>query len=359
MPDSTPCTLLPVTGIPQLMTARTQQKHNPAKFRFSLLAAFFLLCTVTAATADESRHPLVLMSDFGLTERFVASMKGVAISVDPGLQVYDLTHQIEPFNIWQASYMLAGTIDFWPKGTVFVSVVDPGVGTDRRSVVAKTKSGHYVVTPDNGSLTLVADTQGILTLRQIDETLNRRPGSENSHTFHGRDVYSYTGARLAAGVIDFKDVGPLLEPDIVTLSFQRPKKLDDDTVIGNITHVELPFGNIVTNIPKSLIDELGLSPKDNAAIDVEISRAGEVVFRKKLPYVLSFAYVDEGQPLLYSDSLETIGLAVNSGDFAALYGVEAGPKWAIRLVRMTAPEFGQPGNDSPALTRFTGFTNPP
>ncbi len=115
----------------------------------------------------------------------------------------------------------------------------------------------------------------------------------------------------------------------------------------------MPFGNIVTNIPKSLIDELGLSPKDNAAIDVEIARAGEVIFREKLPYVLSFAFVDKGRPLLYSDSLETIGLAVSSGDFAALYGVEAGPKWTIRLVGMTVPEFGQPGNDSPALTRFT------
>jgi len=320
------------------MTARTHQKHSPAKYRFSLPAACFLLCAVAAAGADESRRALVLMSDFGLTDRFVASMKGVAISVDPRLQVYDLTHQIEPFDIWQASYMLAGTIDYWPKGTVFVSVVDPGVGTDRRSVVAKTKSGHYVVTPDNGSLTLVADAQGILALRQIDETFNRRPGSESSHTFHGRDVYSYTGARLAAAVIEFKDVGPLLRPDIVTLSFQRPKKLDEDTVIGNITHVEMPFGNIVTNIPKSLIDELGLSPNDNASMLVEISRAGEVVFQQKLSYALSFGYVDEGQPLLYSDSLETIGLAVNSGNFAALFGVKAGPKWAIRLVRTTVPE---------------------
>ena len=184
----------------------------------------------------------------------------------------------------------------------------------------------------------MADAQGILALRQIDETFNRRPGSESSHTFHGRDVYSYTGARLAAAVIEFKDVGPLLRPDIVTLSFQRPKKLDDDTVIGNITHVEMPFGNIVTNTPKSLIDELGLSPNDNASMLVEISRAGEVVFRQKLSYALSFGYVDEGQPLLYSDSLETIGLAVNSGNFAALFGVKAGPKWAIRLVRMTVPE---------------------
>ena len=191
--------------------------------QYRLPAACLLLCLVAAAGAEEARRPLVLLSDFGLTERFVASMKGVALSIDPQLQVHDLTHQIEPFNIWQASYMLAGTIDYWPKGTVFVSVVDPGVGTDRRSVVAKTSSGHYVVTPDNGSLTLVADSQGIAEVRQIDEGVNRRPGSEDSHTFHGRDVYSYTGARLAAAIIDFEAVGPLLESDIVRLSYQKPK----------------------------------------------------------------------------------------------------------------------------------------
>ena len=163
-----------------------------------LVASAMIIALATSAAAEDSRRALVLASDFGTTERFVASMKGVALSVDPYLQIHDLTHHIEPFNIWQASYMLAGTIDYWPEGTVFVSVVDPGVGTERRSVVAKTGTGQYVVTPDNGSLTLVADKQGILEIRQIDETINRRPGSESSHTFHGRDVYAYTGARLAA-----------------------------------------------------------------------------------------------------------------------------------------------------------------
>ena len=299
------------------------------------VTCLLIILFAAGAGADESRRALVLLSDFGTTERFVASMKGVALSVDPNLQVHDLTHHIEPFNIWQASYMLAGTIDYWPKGTVFVSVVDPGVGTDRRSVVVKTRSEHYVVTPDNGSLTLVADEQGILEIRQIDEAVNRRPGSESSHTFHGRDVYAYTGARLAATVIKFADVGPLLEPNIVRLSYQRPKKLDDDTIVGSITHIEMPFGNVVTNIPKSLVDALDLWPEDNSEVLVEISRAGGSVFQRKIPYARSFGYVDEGQPLLYSDSLQTIGLAVNSGNFADQFGVKAGADWTIRLVRLT------------------------
>jgi len=298
-----------------------------------LATCALIIALTTSADADESRRALVLSSDFGTTERFVASMKGVALSVDANLQIHDLTHYIEPFNVWQASYMLAGTIDYWPEGTVFVSVVDPGVGTERKSVVVKTGTGHYVVTPDNGSLTLVADKQGILEVRQIDEAINRRPGSESSHTFHGRDVYAYTGARLAAAVIRFEEVGPRLEPKVVKLSYQQPKRLDDGGVTGSITHIEMPFGNVVTNIPKSLVDALGFSPEDNKAIFVEIFRAGRPIFQQRIPYAQSFGYVSKGTPLLYSDSLQTIGLAVNSGNFAQQYKVQAGADWTIRLSR--------------------------
>ncbi|MGI9223938.1 MAG: SAM hydrolase/SAM-dependent halogenase family protein [Woeseiaceae bacterium] len=296
-----------------------------------LVTFAIILSLATSADADESPRALVLSSDFGTTERFVASMKGVALGVDPNLQIHDLSHHIEPFNVWQASYMLAGTIDYWPEGTVFVSVVDPGVGTERKSVVVRTGTGHFVVTPDNGSLTLVADKQGVLEIRQIDETINRMPGSEDSHTFHGRDVYAYTGARLAAGVIPFAEVGPRLEPKVTRLHYQQPKTLDDGSVAGNITHVETPFGNVVTNIPKSLVDSLGLSLDGNVTVFVEISHAGNTVFKMKIPYVRSFGYVDQGAPLLYSDSLQTIGLAVNSGNFAEQYKVQAGADWTIRL----------------------------
>ncbi len=252
--------------------------HPMFRDRGRLVTCAIIIVLATSAHAGDARRALVLSSDFGTTERFVASMKGVALGVDADLQVHDLTHHIEPFNVWQASYMLAGTIDFWPEGTVFVSVVDPGVGTDRRSVVAKTGTGHYVVTPDNGSLTLVADRQRVVEIRQIDETINRRRGSEDSHTFHGRDVYAYTGARLAAGVIAFEEVGPLLEPKIVRLDYQPPKRLDDGVVIGNITHIEMPFGNVVTNIPKSLVDELGLAAGDGVTVTVEIAHAGKPVY---------------------------------------------------------------------------------
>lgn len=306
---------------------------------FKSLSIITLLCSLTIpSTAQETRPVLVLLSDFGTTERFVASMKGVAMSVDGNLQIHDLTHDVEPYDIWQASYLLSGTIEFWPKGTVFVAVIDPGVGTKRKSVVVQTGSGHYIVTPDNGTLTLVADSQGIVAMREIDESVNRRPGSEGLHTFHGRDVYSYTGARLAAGVIDFEGVGPELDPKIVRLSYQKPGIVDDQSVVGNLIHIERPFGNIVTNIPSSMLDSRGISGEDNSMVDVKIIRAGEVVFNLRIPYANTFGSVGKGEPLLYSDSSQTIGLAVNSASFAEKYKVDVGQDWAITITTLANVE---------------------
>ena len=152
--------------------------------------------------------PLVFQSDFGLVDGAVSAMYGVAYCVDPELKIHDLTHDITPYSIWEASYRLIQTISYWPEDTVFVSVVDPGVGTDRRSIVVRTKSGKYIVTPDNGTLTHVLRLDGVVAARQIDEKINRLPNSGESYTFYGRDVYAYTGARLAAGVISFDQVGP-------------------------------------------------------------------------------------------------------------------------------------------------------
>ena len=147
--------------------------------------ALALMLASGIAAANEA---LVIQTDFGLKDGAVSAMKGVAFGVDRTLPLYDLTHEIPAYNIWEASYRLYQTLQYWPKGTVFVSVVDPGVGTDRKSVVLKTKSGHYIVSPDNGTLPLVAEHLGIEAVRQIDEKTNRLKGSEKSYTFHGRDV---------------------------------------------------------------------------------------------------------------------------------------------------------------------------
>jgi S-adenosylmethionine hydrolase len=152
--------------------------------------------------------PLILQSDFGRADGAVSAMYGVANCVNPEIRIYDLTHDIPQYDIWEASYRLIQTINYWPKGSVFVSVVDPGVGSDRKSVVVKTNNDTYVVTPDNGTLTHIKRVLGIKEARILDEKVNRLPNSGESYTFHGRDIYAYTGARLATGLISFEQIGP-------------------------------------------------------------------------------------------------------------------------------------------------------
>ena len=146
--------------------------------------------------------PLILQSDFGLADGAVSAMYGVAEGVCDSLRVYDLTHDIPQYDIWEASYRLIQTVQYWPEGSVFVSVVDPGVGSDRRSIVAKTSGGHYIVTPDNGTLTHIKRMSGIVEARVIDETLFRLPNSAESYTFHGRQESK--NARVAKAYVDME-----------------------------------------------------------------------------------------------------------------------------------------------------------
>ena len=271
----------------------------------SLIFIMFFCIAVLASNA------LVLQSDFGLKENAVAAMKGVAFGVDTDLKIFDLSHNITPFDIFEGAQVIAGVVQYWPAGTVFVSVVDPGVGTERKSIVLKTKTGHYFVTPDNGTLTLVAEQFGVDEVREIDEEVNRLPGSEKSYTFHGRDVYAYTGARLAAGVISFEEVGPVLYGDIVMIQYQKAGLVDEKTVVGNIAKLDDPYGNIWTNISMELFEELGLDVEKGEAANVKIFRGNELVYDDAVPYVFSFGYVPEGAPLIYGNSSNTLAIALN------------------------------------------------
>lgn len=188
------------------------------------------------------KSALVMQTDFGVDNLSVATMRGVAMIVDPELRVFDATHAINQFDVLAASDALIYTIPFWPEGTVFVSVVDPGVGTARKSCVAKLSNGSYIVTPDNGTLTYVKERIGIVAVREIDESVNRYPTTRNIHIFHGRDVYAYCGARLAAGVIDFEGVGPEYSvDDIVMAPYVHPEK-QENAVYGMIIEATEHFG---------------------------------------------------------------------------------------------------------------------
>jgi S-adenosylmethionine hydrolase len=297
-----------------------------------LIAAlcFFGALTALPAAAQDPNGVIVYQSDFGLKDGAVSEMRGVAVSVDPSLRLENLTHEIPAFEIWQGAYRLAETAPYWPPGTVFVSVIDPGVGTDRKSVVLKTKSGHYFVSPDNGTLTLVALQLGIEGVREIDESRYRRPGSEQSYTFHGRDVYSYTAAHLASGQTSFEDIGPELPAKVVMIDYQKPE-IRGDMVAGNIPILDVQFGNVWTNIDRRTFERLGV--EKGAEMDVRIFNGKALVFEGTMPYVSTFGDVPQGKPLLYMNSVDNLAAAINWGDFAATHGVGSGPDWRIEVAR--------------------------
>lgn len=275
-----------------------------------------------------SRH-LVLQTDFGLCDGAVSAMYGVALSVDPNLKTFDLTHEIPQYNIWEGSYRLYQTISYWPEETVFVSVVDPGVGTERLSVVAKTVDNQYIITPDNGTLTHVLENIGIVELREIDETINRLPNSGESYTFHGRDIYAYTGARLAANVIKFEEVGRKLNVDDIVKLVNPDPTVGDGIVSGNIDILDVRFGNLWTNISRELFIESDVKYGD--LLEVTIENNDRQVYKNAMTYGRSFADSRLGEPLIYVNSVDKLGIAINQGSFAKAYHVGTGTSWKITI----------------------------
>lgn len=295
------------------------------KFFQSIVILTLLLLVKLSAAQNKI---IVFQSDFGLKDGAVSAMKGVAMGVSADLKLFDLTHEIPAYNIWEAAYRLEQTVRYWPPGTVFVSVVDPGVGTARKSVVLKTKSGHFIVTPDNGTLTLVAASLGIDEVRQIDEEVNRRKDSKKSYTFHGRDVYAYTGARLAAGVISFEQVGPLLPEQVVSIAYQHAV-IQGDRIKGNIPVLDVQYGNVWTNITDTLFARL--HPKYGDIVHVTIFHKSKQVYKGDMPYFQTFGGVPEGEPLAYLNSLLQLSFALNMGDFAKTFHIESGADWSVEV----------------------------
>lgn len=279
-----------------------------------------------------SNHLLVLQSDFGLVDGAVSAMIGVALQEARDLDIHHLTHDITPYNIFEASYRLFQTIEYWPSGTTFVSVVDPGVGSKRKSVVALTQTGQYIVTPDNGTLSYIKKHVGIKAVREISEVENRRKNTELSYTFHGRDVYAYTGAKLASGHISFDEVGPELSVDHIVELPVVETKVEDGAVMGAIDILDVRFGSLWTSITRE--EFYSLKPEFGQRFEVTIFNNDMLVYQNQVTYGKSFADVRIGQPLIYINSLYRVGLAINQGSFAKAYNVGVGSNWRIDIHRL-------------------------
>jgi S-adenosylmethionine hydrolase len=277
------------------------------------LAALLLLGSFLSAEQPASKSPptVVFMTDFGTVDDSVALCKGVMYGITPNLRIVDLTHQVTPFSIADGARFLFGATPYFPAGTVFVAVIDPGVGSTRKPVVVKSKRGQFFVLPDNGLMTMVEDRDGIEGIREITNQ-DWMIGAKISSTFHGRDIFSPVGARVARGD-DWTQVGPERK-QLVRLDL-KPAKLDDKGLGGEVLALDGPYGNLVTNIDANDFLKLGYQRGEK----IKVTIAGHEI---EMPFVKTFSDVPLKQPLLFLDSRGRVSFAVNQGSFAATYGVE-------------------------------------
>ena len=282
---------------------------------------------------DYNKPMLVFQTDFTYAEGAVASMYGVVKSVDRTLEIIDATHDIPQYDIYSASYRLMQYMRFWPKGTIFVSVVDPGVGTSRKACVAKTKDGYYIVTPDNGALTHISVTSGIEEVRQIDESINRLKNKDNEKVaiFAGRDVFGYTAARLASGVITYEQVGPSYSVDEIK-KFDLPEPVvHEDSVEGYMEIDDPNFGNLWTNIHMNYFDQLGIKHGDT--VHAKIVKEDTVLFDEDVTYYKSFGDSEKGKALLYNNEVNKISFAMNQDSFKNHYHVNHGSEYKVTFTK--------------------------
>jgi len=281
---------------------------------FRVIAPVVLLLAAAIAQAQAKPRPtIVFMTDFGVLDDSVAICKGVMYSIAPDLRIVDLTHQVTPYSILDGARFLYGTTPYYPAGTVFVVVIDPGVGSSRKALVVKTKRGQYFVLPDNGLITLVQDRDSVEAAREITNPA-WMIGAALSSTFHGRDIFSPAGAHLARGD-DWTQVGPELDAAKLVRLDLAAAKLDERGISGEVIALDGPYGNLVTNIDGELFLKLGYSHGQKVPV-----RIGKTEL--SIPFVKTFSDVPLNEPLLYIDSRGHVALAINQGNFAATYGIK-------------------------------------
>jgi len=279
--------------------------------------------------ATPRRPTIVFMTDFGTANDAVAICKAVIAGIAPEARIADITHQVTPFQIEEASRFLYGVTPYYPSGTVFLVVVDPGVGTSRKAVIVKTKKGQYFVLPDNGLVTAVADRDGLAGAREITNQ-NWMFQDAVSSTFHGRDIFSPAAAHLAEGW-DYTIAGP----EVSQLVRLTPKAASADAkgISGDVIGLDDPFGSLITDITRDDFEKLGYIVGDKVT----------VLINKRpvtLPYVKTFMNVPIGDTLLYVDSRGRVAIAINQGNYSKKFGVEPAatifiPKKSDRPPRLT------------------------
>jgi S-adenosylmethionine hydrolase len=252
------------------------------------------------------------MSDFDVKDDAIGICKAVMDGIAPGVRVIDITHQVTPFDIAEGARFLAGSAPYFPKNAVFVGVVDPGVGSTRKAIIAKSNVGQFFVVPDNGLLTLVEDRDGIEAAREITNP-SWMIGSKLSSTFHGRDIFSPAGAHLARGD-DWTQAGPALDVSKLVRLDLHDASIDAQGLHGEVIGTDGPFGNLVLNVPQAVFAQLGYRLGDTVPVTLN-GKSYSIPFQK------TFSDVPAGKPLFYIDSRGRLSLAINLGNFAETYRI--------------------------------------
>ncbi len=284
-----------------------------------------------AESAPPARPAIVFMTDFGTANDAVAICKAVMLGILPEARIMDITHQVTPFSIEEGARLLHDVSPYYPVGTVFLGVVDPGVGTSRKAMAVKTRKGQYFIVPDNGLVWPVVERDGLDTAREIASQKWMIQAAVSS-TFHGRDIFSPAAAHLAAGW-DFDTIGPVVT-DLVRLTPQVSLS-NARGISGDVIALDDPFGSLITDIPGEEFQKLGYELGDQVTV-----RLNEKPMT--LPYLKTFMEAAIGAPLLYIDSRGRVGLAINERNFSQAYKITPPatifiPRKGARAVSKKAP----------------------
>ena len=266
---------------------------------------------MTQQNFSNSRPVIALMTDFGIGDGDVGVMKGVIAGIIPDAHIIDITHNVGPQNVPSGAWILAAGYQYFPKNTVFVCVIDPGVGSTR-GALALHAGDWYFVGPDNGLFSYIMSEQPIHAAVLLTNSSYHLPTV--SSTFHGRDIFAPVGAYLARGLTDiFYELGPSVDPDLLRRLEVGGAVRDGTTINARIVHVD-NFGNLITSIPLTLVPEL------YTVSQVQIIFKDSGITVEKLRQYFAEG-PDDGQAFIYGDSSGYVGIAVRNGNAAKALGV--------------------------------------
>ena len=269
-------------------------------------------------TPSVERPIIAILTDFGTNTWYPAAMKGVILSICPDVNIVDISHEAPSYDVISSSFILLQTIKYFPKGTIFLVVVDPGVGTRRRRRIAIKTKNYYFVGPDNGVMIPAARWDGIVKIVEISNKRYMLP--KVSKTFEGRDVFAPAAAYLARGV-KIEDFGDEIS-DPVDLHIPRPV-LREDAIEAEVIYID-KFGNIITNVHADLLQKLKINV--GSVFTVEIKGR-----RYEIPFASTYGDVSRGEPLLLIDSSDYLELSINMGNAAETFGLKRGDKVLLRV----------------------------